>query len=150
MKEMLLPELAESVVEGEILKWLVEEGDTIALEQPLCEVMTDKVTVELPSPVAGHPEQALAQEGDVVAVHAVIALIDEGGAESPASGSATGESVAPIQAIQDSVENPSTTAEPAAPAGAGRTLDCGSGPYSAPKPTTTTAASSRPLPATNR
>ncbi|WP_019010451.1 dihydrolipoamide acetyltransferase family protein [Deinococcus aquatilis] len=111
MKEVLLPELAESVVEGEILKWLVEEGDMIALEQPLCEVMTDKVTVELPSPVAGRLSKRLAQEGDVVAVHAAIALIDEGGAESPASGSATGESVAPIQAIQDSVQNPSTTAE---------------------------------------
>ena len=72
MKEVLLPELAESVVEGEILKWLVQEGDTIALEQPLCEVMTDKVTVELPSPVAGVLSKRLAGEGDVVAVHAEI------------------------------------------------------------------------------
>jgi 2-oxoisovalerate dehydrogenase E2 component (dihydrolipoyl transacylase) len=109
MKEVLLPELAESVVEGEILKWLVQEGDMIALEQPLCEVMTDKVTVELPSPVAGRLAKRLAQEGDVVAVHAAIALIDESGAES--AGSGAGESVAPIQAIQDSVQNPATTAE---------------------------------------
>ncbi|CAM3939707.1 dihydrolipoamide acetyltransferase family protein [Deinococcus marmoris] len=100
MKEILLPELAESVVEGEILKWLVEEGDTIALEQPLCEVMTDKVTVELPSPAAGILHKRMAQEGDVVAVHAVIALIDEGG-ESAATPS-------PTQAIQDSGENPTT------------------------------------------
>lgn len=86
MKEVLLPELAESVVEGEILKWLVQEGDTIALEQPLCEVMTDKVTVELPSPVAGVLSKRLAGEGDVVAVHAAIALIDEtgGAAATPA------------------------------------------------------------------
>ncbi|MDK2012964.1 MULTISPECIES: dihydrolipoamide acetyltransferase family protein [unclassified Deinococcus] len=86
MKEVLLPELAESVVEGEILKWLVQEGDTIALEQPLCEVMTDKVTVELPSPVAGVLSRRLAGEGDVVAVHAAIALIDEtgGAAAAPA------------------------------------------------------------------
>lgn len=103
MKEILLPELAESVVEGEILKWMVSEGDTIALEQPLCEVMTDKVTVELPSPVAGVLHKRLANEGDVVAVHAVIALIDEGGS--------AGASAAPSasQAIQDSAENPSTT-----------------------------------------
>ncbi|QFP78160.1 dihydrolipoamide acetyltransferase family protein [Deinococcus sp. AJ005] len=100
MKEILLPELAESVVEGEILKWLVEEGDTIALEQPLCEVMTDKVTVELPSPAAGILHRRMAQEGEVVAVHAVIALIDEGG-ESAATPS-------PTQAIQDSGENPTT------------------------------------------
>ncbi|UQN07516.1 dihydrolipoamide acetyltransferase family protein [Deinococcus sp. QL22] len=113
MKEVLLPELAESVVEGEILKWLVEEGDMIALEQPLCEVMTDKVTVELPSPVAGRLSKRLAQEGDVVAVHAAIALIDESGAASAdvASAPAAGESVAPIQAIQDSAQNPTTTAE---------------------------------------
>lgn len=113
MKEVLLPELAESVVEGEILKWLVEEGDMIALEQPLCEVMTDKVTVELPSPVAGRLTKRLAQEGEVVAVHAAIALIDESGAATAdaASAPAAGESVAPIQAIQDSVQNPATTAE---------------------------------------
>lgn len=105
MKEILLPELAESVVEGEILKWLVEEGDTIALEQPLCEVMTDKVTVELPSPAAGVLSKRMAQEGDVVAVHAVIALIDEGG-EAAAAAPATQPS--PTQAIQDSGENPGT------------------------------------------
>lgn len=85
MKEVRLPELAESVVEGEILKWLVAEGDVIVLEQPLCEVMTDKVTVELPSPVAGTLHQRLANEGDVVAVHAVIALIDESGTGAPAA-----------------------------------------------------------------
>ncbi|GGS05152.1 dihydrolipoamide acetyltransferase family protein [Deinococcus sedimenti] len=93
MKEVLLPELAESVVEGEILKWLVQEGDTIALEQPLCEVMTDKVTVELPSPVAGVLSKRLAGEGDVVAVHAAIALIDETGGAAPA---ATAPAAAPL------------------------------------------------------
>ncbi|MDV6373209.1 dihydrolipoamide acetyltransferase family protein [Deinococcus arenicola] len=103
MKEILLPELAESVVEGEILKWLVNEGDTIALEQPLCEVMTDKVTVELPSPAAGILHKRMAQEGDVVAVHAVIALIDEGGEANAVA------TPSPTQAIQDSGENPTTT-----------------------------------------
>ncbi|MVN88831.1 2-oxo acid dehydrogenase subunit E2 [Deinococcus sp. HMF7620] len=99
MKEVLLPELAESVVEGEILKWLVQEGDTIALEQPLCEVMTDKVTVELPSPVAGVLSKRLAGEGDVVAVHAAIALIDEGGSAGAAAPT-------PTQAIQASAGSP--------------------------------------------
>ncbi|ACO47383.1 dihydrolipoamide acetyltransferase family protein [Deinococcus deserti] len=102
MKEVLLPELAESVVEGEILKWLVQEGDTIALEQPLCEVMTDKVTVELPSPVAGVLRQRLANEGDVVAVHAAIALIDETG------GGASSSAPSAMQAIQDTAESPAT------------------------------------------
>lgn len=68
-----LPELAESVVEGEIIKWLVAEGETVEADQPIVEVMTDKVTVELPSPFAGVLEKHLAQEGDVVAVDAPIA-----------------------------------------------------------------------------
>ncbi|MBB5235843.1 dihydrolipoamide acetyltransferase family protein [Deinococcus budaensis] len=117
MKEVLLPELAESVVEGEILKWLVQEGETVALEQPLCEVMTDKVTVELPSPYAGVLHKRLAQEGDVVAVHAAIAVIAEAGAAGGAQASGGGESVqnaaasaAPsaTQAIQETGENPAT------------------------------------------
>ncbi len=91
MKEIVLPELAESVVEGEILKWLVNEGDPVALEQPLCEVMTDKVTVELPSPVAGVLHKRLAAEGDVVPVHSVIALIAE--ATGDLEGAATPETV---------------------------------------------------------
>ncbi len=76
-KEVLLPELAESVVEGEILKWLVSEGDAVAKDQPLVEVMTDKVTVELPSPFAGVLVKKLVSEGDVVPVETPIALIDE-------------------------------------------------------------------------
>ncbi|ADV66161.1 dihydrolipoamide acetyltransferase family protein [Deinococcus maricopensis] len=101
-KEVLLPELAESVVEGEILKWLVQEGDTITAEQPLCEVMTDKVTVELPSPYAGTLTKRLAQEGDVVAVHAAIAIIEDGSGATQAAGSTA-------QALQTTAENPTTT-----------------------------------------
>ncbi len=82
MPEMLLPELAESVVEGEILKWLVSEGDQITLEQPIVEVMTDKVTVELPSPFAGRLERILAPEGSIVGVHKPIAFIAETIAET--------------------------------------------------------------------
>ncbi|WP_407540939.1 dihydrolipoamide acetyltransferase family protein [Deinococcus radiomollis] len=91
-KQLLLPELAESVVEGEILKWLIQEGERVELEQPICEVMTDKVTVELPSPYAGILEKHLAPEGAVVAVHAAIALIsEEAQAPDAAPPSAAGE-----------------------------------------------------------
>jgi 2-oxoisovalerate dehydrogenase E2 component (dihydrolipoyl transacylase) len=72
-----MPELAESVVEGEILKWLVNEGDEIKIDQPIVEVMTDKVTVELPSPFAGKLEKKLVPEGAVVAVHAPIAVFTD-------------------------------------------------------------------------
>ncbi|WP_026332548.1 dihydrolipoamide acetyltransferase family protein [Deinococcus apachensis] len=115
MKEVLLPELAESVVEGEILKWLVQEGETVALEQPLCEVMTDKVTVELPSPYAGVLERRLANEGDVVAVHAPIAVIVEAGAATSGGGeraSQTSSAPSVTQAIQETFENPETTEAP--------------------------------------
>ena len=73
---LLLPELAESVVEGEILKWLIAEGERVEKDQPLVEVMTDKVTVELPSSVSGVLTRQLVREGDLVPVHAPIALID--------------------------------------------------------------------------
>src|SRR5690554_2057466 len=80
-RELRLPELAESVVEGEIVRWMVEVGDTVELDQPVVEVMTDKMTVELPSPFAGKLIEKVAAEGDVVAVNAVIARFEaEGGA----------------------------------------------------------------------
>ena len=84
-RELLLPELAESVVEGEIVKWLVPEGGTVSEDQPVVEVMTDKVTVELPSPFAGVLTKHLAAEGDVVQVHQAIATIEEVGAPAAAS-----------------------------------------------------------------
>ena len=81
-RELVLPELAESVVEGEIVKWLVAEGETVARDQPVVEVMTDKVTVELPSPFAGVLEAQLVAEGAVVAVHTPIARFADEGATS--------------------------------------------------------------------
>ncbi len=76
-REFLLPELAESVVEGEILKWLAAEGETVSENQPIVEVMTDKVTVELPSPFSGVLEKHLVSEGDIVAVQTPIARFAE-------------------------------------------------------------------------
>ena len=78
-----MPELAESVIEGEVLKWLVNEGDEIKLDQPIVEVMTDKVTVELPSPFAGRLEKKLALEGAIVAVHAPIAVFADANSSTP-------------------------------------------------------------------
>ncbi|MEO0139434.1 MAG: dihydrolipoamide acetyltransferase family protein [candidate division WOR-3 bacterium] len=78
-KEFLMPEIAESVVEGEISKWLVKEGDEVKKEQPLVEVITDKVTVEIPSPFEGKIVKLLAKEGDVVKVHQPILIYSESG-----------------------------------------------------------------------
>ncbi|MEZ4632599.1 MAG: dihydrolipoamide acetyltransferase family protein [Deinococcales bacterium] len=86
MREFLMPELAESVVEGEILKWLVAEGERANLNEPLVEVMTDKVTVELPSPYDGILEKHLAKEGEIVKVKSPLArFADENLNISPAS-----------------------------------------------------------------
>ncbi len=78
-REFRLPELAESVVEGEIVRWLVAEGDHVEQDQPVVEVMTDKVTVELPSPYAGVLQKQLVAEGAVVPVHEPIALFADAG-----------------------------------------------------------------------
>lgn len=76
-KDFVLPELAESVVEGEIVKWLVQEGGTVTTDEAVVEVMTDKVTVELPAPFGGVLVEQVAKEGDVIAVGAVLARIDD-------------------------------------------------------------------------
>lgn len=85
--QMCLPELAESVVEGEIVKWLLAEGDTVAAGDAVVEVMTDKVTLELPSPYSGVLVKQLVREGDVIAVGAPLANFALAGAalgEAPA------------------------------------------------------------------
>ena len=74
--EFKLPDLGEGLTEGEIARWLVEEGQEIAEDDPLVEVQTDKTTVEIPSPAAGRVSQILVAEGEVVAVGTVLVVID--------------------------------------------------------------------------
>lgn len=74
-----LPDIGEGIAEGEILKWMVKEGDTIAEDQPLVEVMTDKVNVQIPSPKGGSVSRILAKEGEMVKVGQVIVEIAEEG-----------------------------------------------------------------------
>ena len=74
-----LPDIGEGVHEGEIVKWLVKTGDTLQADQPMVEVMTDKATVEIPSPVAGTVSELLANEGQTIEVGKVIIRIAENG-----------------------------------------------------------------------
>ena len=77
--ELEMPELAESVIEGEIVKWLVKEGDHVKMDQLIVEVMTDKVTVEVPSPYEGVLLKQVAKEGDVVPIGKPIAIFGKEG-----------------------------------------------------------------------
>src|SRR5262249_61381860 len=79
MFEFRLPDIGEGVVEGEIVKWLVKEGDRIGEDQPMVEVMTDKATVEIPSPRAGVVAKIHVPEGKMCKVGQVMLQIDTAG-----------------------------------------------------------------------
>jgi pyruvate dehydrogenase E2 component (dihydrolipoamide acetyltransferase) len=78
--EFKLPDLGEGLTEGEIARWLVEEGQEILEDAPLVEIATDKTTVEIPSPAGGKVSQILVQEGEVVPVGTVLVVIGGDGA----------------------------------------------------------------------
>ena len=85
--EVTLPALGESVTEGTVTRWLKQVGDTVAVDEPLLEVSTDKVDTEIPSPVAGTLLEITANEDDTVEVGAVLGLIGEEGESGGDSGS---------------------------------------------------------------
>jgi pyruvate/2-oxoglutarate dehydrogenase complex dihydrolipoamide acyltransferase (E2) component len=82
--EVTMPQMGESVVEGTIVKWLVKEGDRVAADQTLCEISTDKVDTEIPSPVAGVILNLVANEGDTIPVGALLAVLEPEGKAAPA------------------------------------------------------------------
>ncbi|KHQ55220.1 MULTISPECIES: 2-oxoglutarate dehydrogenase complex dihydrolipoyllysine-residue succinyltransferase [Mameliella] len=84
MTEVRVPTLGESVTEATVATWFKKPGDAVAVDEMLCELETDKVTVEVPSPVAGTLSDIVAAEGETVGVDALLANISEGaaGAES--------------------------------------------------------------------
>src|SRR3954468_910106 len=77
--DFYMPDIGEGVVEGEIVGWKVKEGDTVKLDQPLVEVMTDKATVELPSPRAGVIKKINFKDGDICPVGKILVSIEEAG-----------------------------------------------------------------------
>ncbi|ACV57869.1 dihydrolipoamide acetyltransferase family protein [Alicyclobacillus acidocaldarius] len=95
--EFKLADIGEGIHEGEILRWLVKEGDQVEQDAPLVEVQTDKVTAELPSPVAGVIERIMAREGQVVPVGTVLAVIREAGAKAAAAASGAPGAQASLQ-----------------------------------------------------
>jgi pyruvate dehydrogenase E2 component (dihydrolipoamide acetyltransferase) len=81
--EFKLPDLGEGLTEGEISRWLVQEGQQIAEDDPLVEIATDKTTVEIPSPAGGVVSKILVGEGEVVPVGTVLVVIGGNGAAQP-------------------------------------------------------------------
>lgn len=119
MIEFKLPDIGEGVAEGEIVQWLVKEGDQVEEHQPVVEVMTDKATVEVPAPAAGVVSKFLAQEGDTIPVGDVIFHLDNGAggaAPAPAQESAPARAEAPAEA-------PAASANGSAPSGGGQTIE---------------------------
>jgi len=90
-KQFKLPDVGEGLTEGEILQWLVAVGDTVTVNQPLCEVETAKAAVELPSPFAGTVTELLFDAGTMVDVGTPIITIDVGGDAAPAPEAAPAE-----------------------------------------------------------
>ena len=87
--DVKLPDIGEGIAEGEIVRWLVKQGETVREDQPLVEVMTDKATVEIPSPRAGVIAALRAEEGQVVPVGSAIVTIALPGEEgAPPAGTA--------------------------------------------------------------
>ncbi len=83
--EVKLPEIGEGVTEGELVRWLVKVGDLVKADQSIVEVMTDKATVEVPTPTAGTVKALKAKEGDVIKVEQVLVELEAAGAPAGAS-----------------------------------------------------------------
>lgn len=97
--ELLMPKMGESIMEATILKWLKKPGDSIALDEAVLEIATDKVDSEVPSPVAGILGDLLFKEGDVVPVGGVLAIIETEGGEAavaPAAAPVVAAAAAPV------------------------------------------------------
>src|SRR5512132_257703 len=78
MAEIRVPTLGESVTEATIGKWFKKPGDPVAVDEPVVELETDKVTIEVPAPAAGVLADIAAKDGDTVAVGALLGHIEEG------------------------------------------------------------------------
>src|SRR5437763_16051534 len=96
--DVQVPALGESITEGTLSQWLKKPGEAVAADEPIASLETDKVSVDVPSPIAGVLTEQLVAEGDTVAVGAVIARIDPnasaGAAAQPSPAQAAGGAAA--------------------------------------------------------
>ncbi len=110
MAEIRVPTLGESVTEATIGKWFKKAGEAVAVDEPLVELETDKVTIEVPAPAAGVLSEIAAKDGETVAVGAILGQIKEGAGAAPAA------KAAPAAAPAAAKATPAPVAAPAAAA----------------------------------
>ena len=96
--EFKLPDIGEGVTEGEIVSWLVQEGDDVKEDQDMVEVMTDKATVTIGAPKAGRIVALKGKEGDVVPVGNVLVVLDVGGGAGASADAPAKQADAPTAA----------------------------------------------------
>src|SRR6478735_9237205 len=107
MTEIRVPTLGESVTEATIGRWFKKAGDAVAVDEPLVELETDKVTLEVPAPAAGVLGEIAAKNGDTVGVGALLGQIKEGGVAQakPAAPAAKAADVAKVAAPAAAVKS---------------------------------------------
>ncbi len=125
--DVLVPTLGESVTEATVTTWFKAVGDAVAQDEMLCELETDKVSVEVPAPAAGILSEILAAEGSTVAANAKLAVLAaSGSAAAPAPAATTGEPKAKAAASAD-IEDAPSAKKAMAEAGIGRDAVTGTG-----------------------
>ena len=123
-KQVVMPQMGESVAEGTIVRWLKKVGDAVERDEPLFEISTDKVDAEIPSPAAGVLSEVKVREGETVPINTVVAVIDETAATPEP------EVPKPAPAAATPAKAPQMPAEPAssAPAQSGGVAAAAPGP----------------------
>ncbi len=128
--DVIMPQMGESIAEGTISRWMKKVGDPIKRDEPIFEISTDKVDAEIPAPIAGTLAEILVQEGETVAVQAIVARIEtEAGAvaATPAAAAPTPAAAAPPTPAAPApvAAAPAAPPRPAAPAVAPRASNGG-------------------------
>jgi len=120
MTEIRVPTLGESVTEATIGRWFKKAGDAVAVDEPLVELETDKVTIEVPAPSAGTLGDIIAKDGETVAVGALLGQINDGatGAAKPAAASAKAAASPPAAVAAASAAASASTTQRVPPADA--------------------------------
>jgi 2-oxoglutarate dehydrogenase E2 component (dihydrolipoamide succinyltransferase) len=112
--EVVMPQMGESITEGTLTKWLKKPGDTVARDEPIFEISTDKVDAEIPSPVAGTLGELKVQEGATVGVGTVVCAIEEGGSAAAPAAAPKEETVTPA-AVATAAKDEAVNAPAAGP-----------------------------------